>query len=70
MKTEYFKTYESAQEVMSKLSPFEPSKYVTENEIKNGDGKARIIEFDKGFVIQLGFFGNYYPHTQNRYEKL
>ena len=60
-KIAYFPTLESAEEVVANLPPFTPSKYLTEDEIKDGYGEPIIFESDNGFVIQLGSYGNYYP---------
>ena len=65
MTAKYFKTREAAQKVLETLPPFEPSNCLHPREIESGMGKARILEFKKGFTIQLGYYGNYYPETQN-----
>lgn len=50
---------------METLPPFEPSRFLEPYEIERGLGKARIISFDKGYAIQLGGCGAYYPETRN-----
>lgn len=63
-KTMYFKTYAAAKYVADTLPPFEPSKFATAREIESGMCNHRINSFEKGWAIQLGVCGAYYP-TQN-----
>ena len=57
----YFKTEAEAMEVAISLPEFEPSKYLAKYEIEQGLGKARVVVFQKGFAVQLGAYGSYYP---------
>lgn len=59
----YFKTLEAAEKVDKSLPEFAPSKYLSKREIDEGLGKVRVKEFDKGFAVQLGACGSYYPAT-------
>ena len=61
----YFKTYDDAVEIRDNLPPFNPSRFLTVREIENGACKVKIVEFIRGFAIQLGDFGEYYPATDN-----
>jgi len=56
-KTIYFSTYEKAQAVIETLPPFKASRF------SNGIAKYKIVEYGKGFAIQLGDYGNYHPCT-------
>ena len=62
MKTEYFRTYEDAQSVAERLK-FKPSRFLTSYEIARGDAVVKILSFERGFAIQLGHYGEYFPNT-------
>ena len=66
--TAYFPTRQSAEAKMSTLPPFAPSKYLSKTEIDRGAGSAQVREFKRGFAIQLGDCGNYFPTTTADYE--
>ena len=70
VKTKYFKTYAEAVVIRDSLAPFKPSKYLNSREIESGLGCAVINEFGKGFAVQLGGCGAYYPATNNNSENL
>lgn len=61
--TAYFPTRQAAEEKMSALPPFAPSKYLSKTEIERGAGLAQVREFGRGFAIQLGDCGSYFPAT-------
>jgi hypothetical protein len=56
-KTIYFKTRKEVQAIMDTLPPFKAGKH------GNGVSKYKIVEFVKGYAIQLGDCGLYYPDT-------
>lgn len=53
----YYATREQAQSVVDTLPPFEASRFCV------GIAHYKIVEFTKGFAIQLGDYGNYHPRT-------
>ncbi len=56
IKTVYFATREQAQAVIATLPPFKAGRF------SNGVAKYKIVEYVKGYAIQLGDCGSYYPH--------
>lgn len=56
-RTIYFKTRKEAQAMIDTLPPFKACKY------SNGVAKYKIVEYIKGYAIQLGDCGPYYPNT-------
>lgn len=62
-KTKYFQTHAEAKLVADALPLFAPSKYLSASEIATGVGKAQVHEFVRGFAVQLGGCGAYYPAT-------
>lgn len=62
--TAYFPTRRAAEEKVADLPPFAPSKFLSKTEVERGDGLvAQVREFKRGFAIQLGDCGNYFPAT-------
>lgn len=61
--TAYFPTRQAAETMMTTMPPFTPSKYLSKTEIERGAGLAQVREFGRGFAIQLGDCGNYFPST-------
>lgn len=61
--TAYFPNREAAEETMATLPPFAPSRFLSKTEINRGAGLAQVREFTRGFAIQLGNCGNYFPST-------
>lgn len=53
----YYATREQAQSVVNTLPPFEASRFSV------GIARYKIVEFTKGYAIQLGDYGNYHPRT-------
>ena len=53
----YYTTREQAQSVVNTLPPFEASRFAV------GIAHYKIVEFTKGYAIQLGDYGNYHPRT-------
>ena len=56
-KTIYFATHEKAQAVIEALPPFKSSRF------SDGIARYKIVEFGKGYAIQLGDYCNYHPRT-------
>jgi hypothetical protein len=56
-KTIYCPTREKAQAVIETLPPFKASRF------SNGIAEYKIVEYGKGFAIQLGDYGNYHLCT-------
>lgn len=61
--TAYFPTRQAAEDILAALPPFTPSRFLSKSEIAHGDGLAQVREFERGFAIQLGDCGNYFPAT-------
>ena len=53
----YYATREQAQAVIDTLPAF------TAGRFNDGPAIYKIVEFRKGYAIQLGDFGNYHPRT-------
>ena len=62
-RTAYFDSLAQAEQAMSSMPAFKPSRFLSAREIHAGAGNAVIREFGCGFAIQLGDCGNYYPAT-------
>lgn len=66
--TAYFPTRRAAEEKVADLPPFAPPKFLSKTEVERGDGLAQVREFKRGFAIQLGDCGNYFPATTADYQ--
>jgi len=53
----FYATREHAQAVVNTLPPFKASRFNV------GLAIYKIVEFTKGYAIQLGDYGNYHPRT-------
>lgn len=62
LQTTYFKTYAEAKAIADNLPPFTPSTFLKKFDLEVGRGLPRVVEFDRGFAVQLGCCGNYYPN--------
>jgi hypothetical protein len=56
-KPAYYATRAQAQAVIDTLAPFKASRF------NEGLAIYKIVEFKRGYAIQLGDYGNYHPCT-------